>query len=91
MTMLRCIPPFSFVIFSKHMRQDNAHPQPLPNLPPTDFFLLTKLKSVLKRQPLESIKETKENSLAELSSIPKQTFHECFQNWKKHREQGIRS
>ena len=73
------------------MRRDNAHPQRPPNLPPPDFLLLTKLKSVPKGQPFESVKETKENLLAELSSIPKEAFHECFQNWKKRREQCIRS
>lgn len=60
-------------------------PQPLhsPNLAPADFFLLTKLKSVLKGQ-FESVEEIKENSLAELCTILKEAFQECFQNWKKH-------
>jgi len=91
MTTLQCIPPFWFVIFSQHMRQDNAHPQPLPNLPPTDFFLSTKLNSIPKGWPLKSVKETEENSLTDLSSIPKEAFHECFQNRKKRRKQCIKS
>ena len=91
MTTLQCIPPFWFVIFSQHMRQDDAHPQPPPNLPPTDFFLLTKQKSIPKGWPLKSVKETEGNSFAELSSIPKEAFHDCFQNWKKCRKQCIKS
>jgi hypothetical protein len=55
----------------------------LPNLAPADFFLLTKLKSLLKGQ-FESVEEIKENSLAERRSILKEAFRECFQNWKKH-------
>ena len=60
-------------------------PQPLhlPILAPADFFLLTKLKSVLKGR-FESVEEIKGNSLAELRSILKEAFQECFQNWKKH-------
>jgi len=73
------------------MKQDDAHPQPLPNLPPMDFFLLTKLRSIPKGRPLKSVKETEENSLAQLSCIPKEAFHECFQNWKKCWKQCIRT
>ena len=60
-------------------------PQPLhlSNLAPPDFFLLTKLKPVLKGQ-FESVGEIKENLLAELRSILKEAFQECFQNWEKH-------
>jgi len=60
-------------------------PQPLhsPNLAPADFFLLTKLKSLLKGQ-FESVEEIKENSMTELRTILKEAFQECFQNWKKH-------
>ena len=62
-----------------------------PDLAPTDFFLLTKLNSVLKGQRFESVEEVKENLLAEIRSIPKEAFQECFQNWKKHWEQCIKS
>jgi hypothetical protein len=35
--------------------------------------------------PLKSwCQKVKENSLAELRSIMKEAFQECFQNWKKH-------
>jgi hypothetical protein len=31
------------------------------------------------------------NSLAELRSIPKETFQECFQKWKKCWERCVKS
>ena len=55
------------------------------------LFLFTKLKSILKGQQFESVKEIKENSLAELCSIPKEAFHKCFKNWKKHCKRCIKS
>jgi hypothetical protein len=75
MTMLLCIPPFLFVIFSQ-----NLVPQPLslPDLFVADFYLFTKLKSLLKGRYFESVEEIKENSLAELHSILKEAFQECF-------------
>jgi hypothetical protein len=36
------------------------------------------------------VEEIKETSLAELRSIPRQTFQECFQNWKKSWERCIK-
>jgi hypothetical protein len=32
---------------------------------------------------LKCVEEIKENSLAEIRSVPKQAFQECLQNWKK--------
>jgi transposase len=61
-----------------------------PDLAPADFFLFTKLKSVLKRRRFESVEELEENSLVQLSSIPEEAFQECFQKWKKRWEQCIK-
>jgi len=55
-----------------------------------DFCLFTKLKFVLKGRHFASV-EIKEDLMAELCSIPKEAFQECFQNWKKHWEQCIKS
>jgi hypothetical protein len=57
-------------------------PQPpySPDLALRYFSLFTKLKSVLKGQKFEEIKE---NLLAELHSVPNEAFQECFQNRKK--------
>jgi transposase len=50
-------------------------PQPLhsPDLAPADFYLITKLKSILKGK-FESVKDIKENLFAELHSILKDAF-----------------
>ena len=62
-------------------REMKIVPQPpcSSDLAPADFFLFTKLKSVLKVWRSEFVKEINENLLAELCSIPKEAFQECFQ------------
>jgi hypothetical protein len=62
-----------------------------PEFAPADFFLITKLKSLMKGWQFESVKEIKENLLAELRIILKEVFQDCFQNWKKHGEGYIKS
>jgi hypothetical protein len=42
------------------------------------------MRSDVGSERVKSFKETKENSLGELHSIPKEAFQECFQNWKKY-------
>jgi hypothetical protein len=54
-----------------------------PDFAPVDFFLFNKPKSILEGWQFESVQVIKENLLAQLSSIPKEAFQECFQNWKK--------
>ena len=79
--------------FSHKICDDARPPASVPTKPSTngDFFLFTKLKSVMKGRQLQSVKETKENLLAELCCIPMQACQECFQNWKKCSEQYIKS
>jgi hypothetical protein len=55
------------------------------------LFVFPKLKSVLKERLLESVKDIKEYSLAQLRGISKDALQECFQNWKKCCEQCIKS
>jgi len=62
-----------------------------PDLALEDFFLFTKLKSILKGQQFEFVEEIKENLLAELCNVPNEAFQECFQNRKKFWEQCIKS
>jgi len=68
---------------TKH--ETNLVLQPLysPDSASADFFLFTMLKSILKGHRFESVKEIIENLLAELHSISKALFQECFQKWKK--------
>jgi transposase len=61
-----------------------------PDIAPADFFIFTKLKSVLKRRRLEYVKEIEEISLVQPRSIPEEAFQECFQKWKKRWERCIK-
>jgi hypothetical protein len=60
-------------------------PQPhySPDLASADVFLFPKLKFTLKGRIFATIAEIKENSPRDLKAIPKQSFQDCFQNWKK--------
>jgi len=60
-------------------------PQPpyFPDLAPADFFLFQKLKATLKGRRFQTVEDIKGNSLQDLRAIPKNTFQDAFQNWKK--------
>ena len=84
----------SFLIcnfLTKHEMMLVPQPPYSPDLAPVDFFLFNKLKSVLEGWQFESVQVINENLLAELSSIPQDTFQECFQNGKKGWERFIQS
>jgi hypothetical protein len=57
---------------------------------PADF-LLPKLKSALKGSRFQTVEEIVENSLQDLRAFPQNTFHDAFQNWKKHGEWCVKS
>jgi hypothetical protein len=46
---------------------------------------------LFKGRHFESIDSIKENSLADLRSIPYEAFQKCFEGWKKRWEQYIQS
>jgi hypothetical protein len=46
---------------------------------------------LLKGRHFESIDSIKENSLADLHSIPNEAFQKCFEGWKKCWERCIQS
>jgi transposase len=69
---------------TKHETKLVLQPPYSPDSALADFFLFTMLKSILKGRRFESVEEIIENSLAELHSISKALFQECFQKWKKH-------
>jgi len=76
---------------TKHETMLVPEPPYSPDLALEDFFLFTKLKSVLKGQRFEFVKEIKENLLAELCIGPNEAFQECFQNRRKFWEHCIKS
>jgi hypothetical protein len=90
-TTLRCIPPYRSVHFlTQHEMTLVPQPAYSPDLTPTDFFLYTQLKSLLKGRRFESVQEIKGNSLEDLRNIPQEAFQECLQNWKKRWEQCLK-
>jgi hypothetical protein len=87
---LRLIPP-SDSWFKKNEATLIPQPPYSPDLAPSDFFLFTTLKSVPKGWRFEPDEEIQQNSLADLRSIPKEAFQECFQNWEKRWERCMKS
>ena len=64
-------------------------PQPpySPDLSPAEFFLFSKLKSILKGCRFDTLDEIQKNSTKELFAILK----EAFQSWQKRWEQCVAS
>ena len=54
-----------------------------PNLAPHDFFLLPKVKSVLKKTHFSDIDSIKMAVMMKLKKIPKNAFEEYFELWKR--------
>ena len=54
-----------------------------PDLTPCDFFLFPKIKSVLKGTHFSDIDSIKMAATTELKKIPKNSFQECFESWKR--------
>ena len=59
------------------------HPPYSPNLAPCYFFLLPKIKYVLKGTHFSDIDSIKKAVTTELKKIPENAFQECCESWKK--------
>ena len=59
------------------------HPPYSPNLALCDFFLLPKIKSVLKGTHFSDIDFIKMVTTAKLKKIPENAFQECFESRKR--------
>jgi transposase len=87
-------PPHTlFLVHEFLAKHETVVPQPpySPDLAPVDFFLFAKLKSTLKGCRFQTIKETEENWLWDLHTIPQNAFQDVLQNWKKRWRQCIDS
>ena len=62
-----------------------------PDLVPWDVWLFPKLKSPLKGKRLWTVNEIQENTTRQLMVIPTKDFVECFEPWKRHWENCVRS
>jgi hypothetical protein len=55
------------------------HPPYSPDLAPSDFFLFTKIKEILKRRHFDYTKNIKSNMTAALKAIPQHQFQNCLE------------
>jgi len=76
---------------TKHETTVVPQPPYCPDLAPADFFLFLKLKSSLKGHQFQMVEEIGENLIWDLRAIPRNTFQDAFQNWKKLWEWCIKS
>jgi hypothetical protein len=55
------------------------HPPYSPNLAPSDFFLLLKIKEILKGRHSNNTDDIRSNMMAALKAIPQNQFQNCFE------------
>ena len=66
-----------------------SHPPYSPDLPPSDFFLLPKLKEKLKGVHFNSTNEAKHAPKIWLTKLSADFFKNCLKGWKHHLEKCI--
>ena len=59
------------------------HPAYSPDLAPSDFFLLPKIKEILKGRHFDDIDDIRSNTMAALKAIPQNQFQNCFEGWTR--------
>jgi len=62
-----------------------------PDLAPSDFWLFPTLKTDLKGMRFATMEDIKSNVTAELRTIPKEAFHQCFQQWQDRWSKCVRA
>jgi hypothetical protein len=58
---------------------------------PNDFFLLTKIKEILKGRHFDDTDDIRSNMTAALKAIPQNQFQNCLQGWTRSWHQCIAS
>jgi len=59
------------------------HPRSSPDLAPAEFFLFSKLKTILKGRRYKTIEKIQEYAKRKRRAITESAFQEAFQQWKK--------
>ncbi|GFX39469.1 uncharacterized protein TNCV_2668311 [Trichonephila clavipes] len=67
---------------TKHGTIQVARPPYSPDMSTPDFFLFSKIKSILKGHRFQDIETIKQNSTQQLQAISKSEFQKCFEDWK---------
>jgi len=67
------------------------HPPYSPDLAPYDFRLFPKFKTTMKGKRFESIQDIKAATTAQLKTLTKEDFQNCFRKWQERWEKRVRS
>jgi transposase len=67
------------------------HPPCSPDLAPNGFFLLPKIKEVLKGRHFHDTDDIRCNMTAALKAIPQNQFQNCFEGWTRRWHRCIAS
>ena len=70
------------------------HPAYSPDLAPSapsDFFLFSKIKEILKGGHFDDTDDIRSNTMAALKAIPQNQFQNCFKGWTRHWHRCIAS
>jgi hypothetical protein len=67
---------------SKHINV-LEHPPYSPDLAPNDFFLIPKMKEILKGRHFDDIDDIRSNTTAGLKAILQNQFQNCFEGWTR--------
>ena len=67
------------------------HPPYSPDLAPCDFWLFPKVKMTMKGKHFESIQDIEAATTAQLKTLTKEDFQNCFRKWQKRWDKCVRS
>ena len=67
------------------------HPPYSPDLAPCDFWVFPKLKITMKGKQFECIKDIQAATTAQLKTLCRESFQNCFAKWQERRDKCIRS
>ena len=67
------------------------HPPYSPDLAPWDFWLFTKVKIIMKGKSVESVQDIEAATIAQLKTLTKEDFQNCFRYWQERWDKCVRS
>jgi len=60
-----------------------------PDLATSNFFLIQKIKEILKGRHFDDIDDIRNNTTADLKAIPQNQLQNCFERWTRRWHQCI--
>jgi len=67
------------------------HPPYSPDLAPCDFWLFPKVKMTMKGKCFELIQDIEAATTAQLKTLMKEDFQNCFRKWQQRWDKCVRS